>query len=247
MVLRSFGSSKPFQKASFMGKNDFPRHFSANSYTQWAVLLAYGDLWNDCFDEGSMVFMSKYIWFRDNLELFSIWEAILRPKLQFSCHFYRKSWTKWSVWLTYGDVWKEWFDEGNMVFMCKYTWFRDNLDLYSIWEAIVDHKNEFLCHFLCNSEKKWWVLLTYGDIWKECFHKGNMVFISEYICFADVWTFIVFEKPSLMRKMTFHVLFLVKKFLGKNFFQQNFFCSECFNSQKNHIFEISIFHQNLNT
>ena len=62
-----------------------------------------------------------------------------------------------------------------------------------------------------------------------------------------LWTFIVFEKPSLMRKMTFHVLFLVKIFLGKNFFQQKFFCSECFNSQKNHVFEISIFHQNLDT
>ena len=62
-----------------------------------------------------------------------------------------------------------------------------------------------------------------------------------------IWTFILFEKPSLMRKMTFHVLFLVKKFLGKIFFHQNFFCSECFNSQKNHVFEISIFHQNLNT
>ena len=62
-----------------------------------------------------------------------------------------------------------------------------------------------------------------------------------------LWTFIVFEKPSLMRKKTFHVLFLVKIFLGKNFFYQNFFCSECFNSQKNHVFEISIFHQNVDT
>ena len=62
-----------------------------------------------------------------------------------------------------------------------------------------------------------------------------------------IWTFILFEKPSLMRKMTFPVLFLVKKFLGKIFFHQNIFCSECFNSQKNHVFEISIFHQNLNT
>ena len=131
-----------------MGKNDFPRHFSANSYTQWAALLTYGDLCNECFDEGNMVFMSKYIWFRDNLELFSIWQAILRAKLQFSCHFYRNSWTKWSVWLTYGDIWKECFDEGNMVFMCKYTSFRDNLDLYTIWEAIVNEKNDFSCPFL---------------------------------------------------------------------------------------------------
>ena len=230
-----------------MGKNDFPCHFSANSYTQWPVLLTYGDLWNECFDEGNMVFMSKYIWFRDNLELFTISQAIVHPKLQFWSHFYRNSWRKWSVWLTYGDIWKECFDEGNMVCMCKYTWFRDNLDLYSIWEAIVDDKNEFLCHFLCNSERKWWVLLTYGHIWKECFHKGNMVFICEYICFGDtldlysIWEAIVNEKND------FSCPFFGENIFGEKFFQQKFFCSECFNSQKNHVFEISIFHQNLDT
>ena len=88
MVLRSFGSCKPFDKASFMGKYDFPCHFSANSYTQWPVLLTYGDLWSECFDEDNMVFMSKYIWFRDNLDLYSIWEAIFNEKNDFSSPFF---------------------------------------------------------------------------------------------------------------------------------------------------------------
>ena len=38
-----------------------------------------------------------------------------------------------------------------------------------------------------------------------------------------IWTFILFEKPSLMRKITFQVLFLVKNFWGKFFFSKIFF------------------------
>ena len=107
--------------------------------------------------------------------------------------------------------------------MCKYTWFRDNSDLYSIWEAIIDWKNEFLCHFLCNSERKWWVLVRYGDIWMECFHKGNMVFMSQYICFWDTLDLYNIGEAIVNKKNEFSCPFFGQKIFGQKFFSAKFF------------------------
>ena len=133
-------------------------------------------------------------------------------------------------------------------YLCQITY-----GLEIIWTLLPFHKPYFVQNYSFRvifiairgqSNRCGWHMVIYersasmNVIWYSCVNIHGLEII---------WTFILFEKPSLMRKMTFHVLFLVKIFLGKNIFQQKFFCSECFNSQKNHVFEISIFHQNLDT
>ena len=129
--------------------------------------------------------MSKYTWFRDNLHLHSIWEAVVHQKNKFSGHIWAKSWTHLSVLFWYGDFWKECSDKRNMVFVWKYTWFKDNLNLYSIWESMVHQKNKFSGHILAKSWTHWSVLFWYGDLWKECSDEGNMVFMSKYTWYRD--------------------------------------------------------------
>ena len=120
-----------------------------------------------------------------------------------------------------------------MVTLWKYTWFWDHLGLLNhlrrrrSWEKMTFH---VIFQPICtHNERCCWHMVIYEMsasmkvIWYLCVNIHGLEII---------WTFILFEKPSLMRKITFQVLFLVKKFLGKFFFQQNFFCSECFNSQK---------------
>ena len=203
----------------------------------------YTPVWNVC-----MVTLWKYTWFWDHLGLLN--------------HFTRRrSWEKLTFHVIFQPIrthnerccWHMVIYE--MSASMKVIWYlcQNTYGLEIIWSFLPFHKPYFVQNYSFRiifiairgqSNRCGWHMVIYqrsasmNVIWYSCVNIHGLEII---------WTFIVFEKPSLMRKITFQVLFLVKKFLGKIFFQQNFFCSECFNWPKNHVFQISIFHQNLNT
>ena len=114
----------------------------------------------------------------------------------------------------YCDIWKERFYEANMAFMTKYTLFWDNLELYSIWQAIVRLKIEFSCHFLSVSRTEYkycsdMAIYERSGSMKVVWHSWQKVH-----CFETIWSFLAFDKASFVWKSSFYVIF--EAILGQN-------------------------------